>query len=91
MSICNYVRLVEGRYEFGRMVVQEAGTKKEKREYIKQGVRPTLDEALDANAMTPMLPPRTRPATPVSVEEEVAKVIHKAKSLRETECVGAEQ
>ena len=51
MNQCNYVRKVEGGFEFGQMLITASGEKKEKREYIPKGIRPTMDAALSANSM----------------------------------------
>lgn len=51
MNQCNYVRKVEGGFEYGQMLITASGEKKEKREYIPKGTRPTMDAALSANSM----------------------------------------
>ena len=51
MNQCKYVRKIEGGFEFGQMLITASGEKKEKREYIPSGTRPTMDAALSANAM----------------------------------------
>ena len=51
MSTCTYVRRHGDAYEFGIVRLIEGGTKKEQREYVARGSRPTMDEALKANSM----------------------------------------
>ena len=51
MKHCTYARKHGHEFEFGHMTIIDSGTKQEKREYIPQGTRPTLDEALAVNQM----------------------------------------
>ena len=51
MKHCTYARKHGHEFEFGYMTITDSGTKQEKREYIPQGTRPTLDEALAVNQM----------------------------------------
>lgn len=59
MSSCNYARKIDsGCYEYGHMKITDAGTKKEERHYVPLGTCPTLEAALQANAMAPRGEPR---------------------------------
>lgn len=51
MNKCTYTRKVSTGYEFGHMVIHDSGEKKEKREYVALGTRPTMEAALEANSM----------------------------------------
>jgi hypothetical protein len=51
MNKCTYVRKMDGGYEYGYQTIKDSGEKKEKREHIALGNRPTLEEALSANQM----------------------------------------
>lgn len=51
MRQCKYVRLVGDAYERGVFIVEEAGTKNEKRTYKPLQVHPSMQEALAANDM----------------------------------------
>jgi hypothetical protein len=51
MSTCTYVRRVADEFEYGHMRINHSGEKKETREYIVRGTRPTMEAALKANDM----------------------------------------
>lgn len=59
MKPCLYVkRTDDGRYEYGRIEISDAGGKTEKRKYVKAGTSATYEKALRSNSMAEKGMPR---------------------------------
>lgn len=58
MNPVKYTRRLDNVFEYGHMRITEVGTKKEKREYVALGTRPTMEAALAANSMAKKGAPR---------------------------------
>lgn len=84
-----YARRIENdTYEFGHIVINDSGTKNEKRSYIPSGTRPTLDLALAANQMALEGAPRIgRAIHPTFTWSDAPMALLIKPSLRETQRV----
>lgn len=51
MKDCSYTRNTSDGWEYGFIRIQDSGTKKETRHYVRVGISPTYEDALRANNM----------------------------------------
>lgn len=89
MNKITYARQIENaEFEFGHIVINDSGTKNEKRSYIPSGTRPTLDLALAANQMALEGAPRIgRAIHPAFTWSDAPMALLIKPSLRETQRV----